>query len=73
VKNAKGELVAFTDGDCKVDPQWLKALIREMQDAPDDVVCFGGPNLIFDTDPVFGQGSGICPGIFLGFWRLGSV
>ncbi|RXA19709.1 glycosyltransferase family 2 protein [Methanosarcina sp. MSH10X1] len=66
VKNARGELVAFTDGDCKVDPQWLKALIREMQEAPDDVVCFGGPNLIFDTDPVFGRVVGYAQESFLG-------
>ncbi|HET8686595.1 MAG TPA: glycosyltransferase, partial [Methanosarcina sp.] len=66
VKNAKGELVAFTDGDCKVDPQWLKALIHEMQDAPDEVVCFGGPNLIFDTDPVFGRVVGYAQESFLG-------
>ena len=66
VKNAKGNFVAFTDGDCKVDPQWLKVLIREMQDAPDDVVCFGGPNLIFDTDPIFGRVVGYAQESFLG-------
>lgn len=66
VKNAMGELVAFTDGDCKVDPQWLKALVHEMQASPDDVVCFGGPNLIFDTDPVFGRVVGYAQESFLG-------
>jgi glycosyltransferase involved in cell wall biosynthesis len=66
VKNSRGELVAFTDGDCKVDPQWLKTLIQEMQDAPDDVVCFGGPNLVFDTDPVFGRVVGYAQESFLG-------
>ncbi len=66
VKNARGELIAFTDGDCKADPQWLKSLVREMQDAPDDVVCFGGPNLIFDTDPVFGRVVGYAQETFLG-------
>jgi len=66
VKNARGDLVAFTDGDCKVHPQWLKTLIREMQDAPDDVMCFGGPNLIFDTDPVFGRVVGYAQESFLG-------
>jgi cellulose synthase/poly-beta-1,6-N-acetylglucosamine synthase-like glycosyltransferase len=66
VKNARGELVAFTDGDCKVDPKWLKTLIYEMQDTPDDVVCFGGPNLIFDTDPVFGRVVGYAQESFLG-------
>jgi len=66
VKNARGELTAFTDGDCKVDPQWLKTLVREMQAAPDDAVCFGGPNLIFDTDPVFGRVVGYAQETFLG-------
>ncbi|WP_011306147.1 glycosyltransferase [Methanosarcina barkeri] len=66
VENARGELVAFTDGDCKVDPQWLKALVHEMQTSPDDVVCFGGPNLIFDTDPVFGRVVGYAQESFLG-------
>lgn len=66
VENARGELVAFTDGDCKVDPQWLKTLVHEMQASPDDVVCFGGPNLIFDTDPVFGRVVGYAQESFLG-------
>ena len=66
VKNARGELVAFTDGDCKVDSQWLKTLVREMEDSPEDVVCFGGPNLIFDTDPVFGRVVGYAQESFLG-------
>jgi cellulose synthase/poly-beta-1,6-N-acetylglucosamine synthase-like glycosyltransferase len=66
VKNARGDLVAFTDGDCKVHPQWLKTLVREMQDAPDDVMCFGGPNLIFDTDPIFGRVVGYAQESFLG-------
>jgi GT2 family glycosyltransferase len=66
VKNARGNLVAFTDGDCKVDSQWLKILVREMQNAPENVVCVGGPNLIFDTDPVFGRVVGYSQETFLG-------
>ncbi|HWQ44440.1 MAG TPA: glycosyltransferase family 2 protein [Methanosarcina barkeri] len=66
VKNSRAELVAFTDGDCKVDSQWLKTLVREMQNAPEDVVCFGGPNLIFDSDPVFGRVVGYAQETFLG-------
>lgn len=66
VENAIGDLVAFTDGDCKVDSQWLKILVREMQNAPYDVVCFGGPNLIFETDPVFGRVVGYSQETFLG-------
>jgi cellulose synthase/poly-beta-1,6-N-acetylglucosamine synthase-like glycosyltransferase len=66
VENAIGDLVAFTDGDCKVDPQWLKILVREMQNAPGGVVCVGGPNLIFDSDPVFGRVVGYAQETFLG-------
>jgi len=66
VENARGDLVAFTDGDCKVDSQWLKILVREMQNAPGSVVCVGGPNLIFDTDPVFGRVVGYAQETFLG-------
>lgn len=55
VKNAQGDLIAFTDGDCKVDKFWLKTLVKEFANAPDDVACVGGPNLIFDTDPVFAR------------------
>jgi len=66
VENAIGDLVAFTDGDCKVDSQWLKILVCEMQNAPYDVVCFGGPNLIFETDPVFGRVVGYSQETFMG-------
>ena len=66
VENARGDLVAFTDGDCKVDPSWLNILVKELQNAPDDVVCLGGPNLIFDTDPVFGRVVGYSQETFLG-------
>lgn len=66
LQNSRGDLVAFTDGDCKVDSQWLKILVSEMQNAPDDVVCVGGPNLIFDTDPVFGRVVGYSQETFLG-------
>jgi cellulose synthase/poly-beta-1,6-N-acetylglucosamine synthase-like glycosyltransferase len=66
VENARGDLVAFTDGDCKVDSEWLKILVREMQNASDSVVCVGGPNLIFDTDPVFGRVVGYAQETFLG-------
>lgn len=66
VKNARGDLVAFTDGDCKVDPLWLKTLVLEMKNAPEDVACVGGPNLVFDNDPVFGRVVGYAQETFLG-------
>jgi len=66
VENSRGNFVAFTDGDCKVDPLWLKTLVDEMKSAPEDVACVGGPNLIFDTDPVFGRVVGHAQETFLG-------
>ncbi|NNM06948.1 MAG: glycosyltransferase family 2 protein [Gemmatimonadetes bacterium] len=29
---ATGEVVAFTDADCEVDPQWLRSLVRPLSD-----------------------------------------
>ncbi|WP_269851117.1 glycosyltransferase family 2 protein [Methanosarcina horonobensis] len=66
VENSRGDLVAFTDGDCKADPLWLITLVNEMKTAPEDVACVGGPNLIFDTDPVFGRVVGHAQETFLG-------
>lgn len=34
VELARGALVAFTDGDCEVDPQWLHELRRGFETAP---------------------------------------
>jgi cellulose synthase/poly-beta-1,6-N-acetylglucosamine synthase-like glycosyltransferase len=55
IKHAKGNLIAFTDGDCKVDKSWLKTLVKESLNAPDDVACVGGPNLILDTDSILAR------------------
>ncbi|HDR91447.1 MAG TPA: glycosyltransferase, partial [candidate division Zixibacteria bacterium] len=38
-----GEIIAFTDSDCVVDPDWLYHLALEMQREP--IVGVGGPNL----------------------------
>lgn len=32
VRNASGELVAFTDDDCDVEPEWLRNLVNSMED-----------------------------------------
>ncbi|HII80246.1 MAG TPA: glycosyltransferase [Methanosarcina sp.] len=66
VENSRGNFVAFTDGDCKVDTLWLKTLVNEIKSAPKDVACVGGPNLIFDNDPVFGRVVGHAQETFLG-------
>jgi GT2 family glycosyltransferase len=43
VRVAEGEIVAFTDGDCEVDPDWLTFLVRRL--LSQDFVGVGGPNL----------------------------
>lgn len=55
IKNAKGDYIASTDADCVVKEDWLKILVDSIQEAPEDVVAVGGPNLIFDMDPPFSK------------------
>jgi cellulose synthase/poly-beta-1,6-N-acetylglucosamine synthase-like glycosyltransferase len=66
VKEAKGDFIAFTDGDCKADKHWLKTLVNEIKNAGKDVACVGGPNLIFDDDPTFAKVVGYAQETFLG-------
>lgn len=40
---AQGEIIAFTDDDCRVDEDWLHYLVAELLDQ--DVAGVGGPNL----------------------------
>ena len=40
IKEAKGELLAFTDSDCIVTPGWLKHLVKEWDDK--SIGCFAG-------------------------------
>lgn len=55
IKNAKGDYIASTDADCVVKENWLKILVNNIQEAPDDVVAVGGPNSIFENDPPFAK------------------
>ena len=32
IQQARGDLIAFTDDDCRVDPQWLTELIKPFGD-----------------------------------------
>jgi GT2 family glycosyltransferase len=42
MRAARGELIAYTDSDCVVDPHWLTLMIRAMNDQGFDSC--GGPN-----------------------------
>lgn len=53
VKEARGELVAFTDGDCIVDKNWLSELSGRLSDC--DVVSAGGVQKVPDDDTEFSK------------------
>ena len=56
-ENAKGELVAFTDADCIVDPHWLSNSIKYFENDA-TVACAGGPNLTPADESDFGKAVG---------------
>ncbi len=53
-RQARGEFIAFTDGDCVVDKDWLRELLKGFQDI-DNVASVGGRQEIPDDDTVFGK------------------
>lgn len=56
VKKAKGELVAFTDADCVVPPEWLKGLLGLLVGSK--IGSVGGPNITPKDDTSFAQAAG---------------
>ena len=48
VRAAKGEIVAFTDADCRVDEQWLRFLVEAFEN--NEWAAVGGPNLLPPDD-----------------------
>ena len=61
VKTAKGEFIAFTDGDCVVPKDWLRNLIKHFNS--EKVACVGGPNITPEDDTEFAK----CVGTVLSF------
>ena len=57
---ASGEIVAFTDADCRVDPDWLTYLVQPM--LVSDVVGAGGPSVVPPDDPWVAQCVARAPG-----------
>lgn len=51
-RTATGALVAFTDDDVEVDPNWLDALATALREAPPDVAGVGGRVVPAATDLV---------------------
>jgi len=57
---ATGEIVAYTDADVRVDPDWLTYLVQPF--VTSDVVASGGPNVVPADDPWVAQCVARAPG-----------
>jgi len=57
---ATGEIVAYTDADTRVDPDWLTFLVQPFLTS--DVVGSGGPNVVPADDPPMAQCIARAPG-----------
>ena len=53
LSHAKGEFVAFIDGDIHADPDWLALLLAPI--LADDADCTGGPDVVPPTDPLIAR------------------
>jgi GT2 family glycosyltransferase len=58
--HATGEIVAYTDADVRVDPEWLTYLVQPFLHS--DVVGSGGPNVVPPDDPWIAQCVARAPG-----------
>jgi GT2 family glycosyltransferase/sugar lactone lactonase YvrE len=58
--HATGEIVAYTDADTRVDPDWLTYLVQPFLTS--DVVGSGGPNVVPADDPPMAQCIARAPG-----------
>ena len=57
---ARGEIIAYTDADVRVDPEWLTHLVQPFLTS--DVVGAGGPNVVPPDDPWMAQCVARAPG-----------
>lgn len=57
---AKGEIVAFTDSDCRADEDWLYYLVGDLLD--DDFAGIGGPNFLPPEDSIVAAAVMVSPG-----------
>ncbi|MBD2247159.1 glycosyltransferase [Nostoc sp. FACHB-888] len=58
---ATGEIVAYTDSDCMVDPDWLTYLVVKFLSS--DVAAVGGPNLSPPEDSLVPACVAVSPGV----------
>jgi len=57
---AEGEIVAFTDADCRADEDWLYYLVADLQDP--EFAGVGGPNLLPPEDSAVAAAVMVSPG-----------
>ncbi len=57
---AEGEIVAFTDADCRTDEDWLYYLVADLLDS--EFAGMGGPNLLPPEDSVVAAAVMVSPG-----------
>ena len=55
-KQARGEIIAFSDADCIMDKDWLMNAVKYFKDSK--VACVGGPSLIPEDETAFGKACG---------------
>ncbi len=55
-KQARGDIIAFTDADCVADVNWLKNSIKYFDD--ETIAGVGGPNLTPENETLFGKAVG---------------
>ncbi len=60
LNHATGTIVAYTDADVRVDPEWLTYLVQPFLRS--DAVGSGGPNVVPDDDPWVAQCVARAPG-----------
>ena len=48
IKNSNGEIIAFTDSDCIVPPNWITKIVENFKDPK--VSCVGGSAIALDND-----------------------
>lgn len=55
-KEAKAEIVAFSDADCVMDKDWLIDAVKYFKD--ESIACVGGPSLTPEDETPFGKACG---------------
>ena len=60
IASAKGEIIAFTDGDCRADEDWLRYIVSDLLKGP--YVGMGGHNFLPPEDSAVAAAVAVSPG-----------